>query len=328
MTTRREFIMLVGGAVAWPVVAWAQQTKMPVIGFLSTAIPGPQLIKELAAFHQGLNGAGYVEGRNLTIEYRWASGRNDQLQVLAAELARLQVAVIVTTGGDGAAFAAKSATATIPIVFVTSTDPVKTGLVTSLNRPSGNITGVSRLSIELLPKRLELLLEVVPNAAEIAILVNPANLNAEPFTKVAEAAVRSLGRQVRVLRASTESEIDAVFATLVQLRLGALLIVNDPFFSSQREKLGALTLRNAVPAIYEPREFVAAGGLMSYGASIAEAYRLIGIYTGRVLRGERPADLPVQQQTKVEFVINLKTARSLGATIPLPLLARADEVIE
>lgn len=321
--------MLVGGAAATlPMAARGQQQAMPVIGFLTSAVAGPQSVALLAAFHQGLKEQGYVEGQNVTIEYRWADGRYDRLPSLVAELVKRQVAVIASTGGDTSAHAAKAATTSIPIVFVTSNDPVTSGLVASLNRPGGNITGVYRLSSELLPKGLELLHEVVPNAAEVAFLVNQTNVAVESYIEVVEAAGRTLGRPIRVLKASTDDEIDTAFETLVKLRIGALQIGNDPFFSSRARRLAALTLRHAVPTIYSAPDFVQAGGLMSYGGSLADGYRLVGTYTGRILKGEKSSDLPVQQYTKIELVINLKTARTLGLTIPLPLLGLATEVVE
>jgi putative ABC transport system substrate-binding protein len=329
---RRDFIVSLGAAIAtpalaWPIAARAQQPAMPVIGFLNPTSPAgyPHVI---AAFHQGLRESGYVDGQNVAIEYRWAEGQNKRLPALAADLVRHQVMVIAATGGDTSALAAKAATQTIPIVFNSGGDPVRTGLVASLNRPGGNLTGVSRLGTDLLPKRLELLAEAAPKAGAIAFLLNPTLRDAASREKDVRLAAQSLGRQIHVLNASSDSEVDAAFASLAQLKIGALLIVNDSFFNTRSERLGALSLRHAVPTIYQNREFVAAGGLLSYGASLSDAYRLVGIYTGRVLKGEKPADLPVQQQTKVDFFVNLKTARALGLTIPLPLLALADEVIE
>jgi putative ABC transport system substrate-binding protein len=322
---RREFITLLGAAAAWPFAAGAQQA-MPVIGFLGIRAPGedPQL---LTAFRQGLTQSGYVEGQNLAIEYRWAESQYDRLPALAAELVRRRVAVIVATAIP-AALAAKAATTIIPIVFTGGVDPIEFGLVASLRRPGGNLTGVTSLTVELGPKRLELLHEAVPTATTIALLVNPTNPNAETQARDAQAAARILGLGLPVLRASTERDLDAAFATLAQLRAGGLVIGSDPFFNSRREQLAALTVRHAVPTIYGYREFAAAGGLMMYGSSLTDSYRLVGVYTGRILKGEKPADLPVQQSTKVEFVINLKTAKALGLTFPLTLLGRADEVIE
>ena len=326
---RREFITLIGGmAAAWPLTARAQQPAMPVIGFLSNASPD-LYANRLRPFRQGLKEAGYVEGQNVAIEYRWAEGQNNRLPTLAAELVHRQVTVIVAGGGTPTAVAAKSATATIPIVFAVSSDPVKIGLVASLNRPGGNLTGVTSLNLEVGPKRLELLRELIPTATIIAVLVNPTNPNlAEPFTRVMKAAASTLGLQLHVLQASTDRDFDKVFAALVQLRAGALVISPDVFFTTRVEQLAALSLRHAVPTIYEYRPFVAAGGLMSYGSDETEYYRLVGIYAGKVLKGEKPADLPVVQSTKVELIINLKTAKALGITVPLPLIGRADEVIE
>ena len=328
---RREFIALFGGAAAspvlWPLAAHAQQRSLPVIGFLSSQSPNVYAIR-LRAFHQGLKEAGYVEGQNVAIEYRWAEGHNDRLPVLAAELVHRQVAVL-HAGGTPSAFAAKAATAAIPIVFEVAVDPVKVGLIASLNRPGGNLTGVTNLNVEVGPKKLELLHELVPTATVIALLVNPTSPDiAEPYTQALQAAAPALGLQLHVLRASTERDFDTVFATLVQLRAGALDITPDVFFTARSEQLAALTLRNAVPAIYEYRPFAAAGGLMSYGASQTDNYRLVGIYVGRILRGEKPGDLPVQRSTKVELIINLKTAKAFGLSVPLSLLGRADEVIE
>lgn len=323
---RREFIALLGGVSLAPLTARAQQA-MPVVGFLNTTSPTgyPHVI---AAFHRGLGEVGYVEGQNVKFEYRWAEGQHPRLPALAAELAQRQVAVIAATGGDSSAFAAKRATTTIPIVFNSGGDPVKSGLVASLRRPGGNMTGVSRMGSDILPKRLELLAEVVPKAAVIGFLVNPKMATLEPRITEIQAAARTLGREIEVLKATSDSEIEAVFAGLTQSKVGAVLVVNDSFFNSRSAKIGALSLRHAVPAIFQNREFAAAGGLMSYGASLADAYRLVGIYVGRVLKGEKPADLPVQQQSKVDFFVNLKTARALGLTIPLPVVALADEVIE
>jgi putative ABC transport system substrate-binding protein len=326
---RREFITLLGGAaVTWPIAARAQQPAMPMIGFLSNASPDLYAIR-LRAFRQGLKDAGYVEGQNVAIEYRWAEGQNNRLPVLAAELVHRQVDVIAAAGGTPSAVAAKAATATIPIVFAVAVDPVKIGLVASLNRPGGNLTGITNLNVEVGPKRLELLHELLPTATIIAALVNPTSPSlAEPFTRTLKTAASTLGLQLHILQASTEQDFDGVFAALAQLRAGALVIGPDTFFNARIEQLAALTLRHAVPAIYQYREFATAGGLMSYGTDETEYYHLVGIYAGRILKGEKPADLPVVQSTKVELILNLKTAKALGITVPLPLIGRADEVIE
>jgi putative ABC transport system substrate-binding protein len=326
---RREFITLLGGAAAvWPLTARAQQPAMPVVGFLGSASPDLYAIR-LRAFRQGLKEAGYVEGQNVAFEYRWAEGQNNRLPVLAAELVQRQVAVIAAGGGTASAMAAKAATATIPIVFAVAVDPVNIGLVASLNRPGGNLTGITDLNVEMGPKRLELLRELIPTANIIALLVNPTNpILAESYSRALKAAASTLGLQLHVLQASTEQDFDPVFAALVQLRADALVIMPDNFFNARSEQLAALTLRHAMPAIFEYRPFVAAGGLISYGSNEIEYYRLVGVYTGRVLKGEKPADLPVVQSTKVELIINLKTAKALGITVPMPLSGRADEVIE
>jgi ABC-type uncharacterized transport system substrate-binding protein len=324
---RREFITGLGGAVvAWPLAAWAQQPTMPMIGFLDgrSADHSAHL---MAAFRRGLNETGYVEGRNVAIEYRWAHGQYDQLPTLAADLVRRQ-ATVIATSGNASALAAKTATATIPIVFTTGADPVQAGLVASLNRPGGNVTGVTSLGVELGPKRLELLHELVPAATLIAVLANPANRSAGVQVGDLQAAARTLGRELYILHASSEREIDTAFATLIQLRAGGLVIAPESFLNSRSEQLAALTVRHAVPAIYTYREFAAAGGLMSYGGSITDSYRQVGVCIGRILKGEKPADLPVQQSTKAELIINMKAAKALGLTVPLALLGRADEVIE
>jgi putative tryptophan/tyrosine transport system substrate-binding protein len=320
---RREFIAGLGGAVAWPVVARSQQPLMPVVGFLNGASPGGYA-PYVAAFRQGLKETGYVEGQNVAIEFRWADGQYDRVPAIAAELVRRQVAVIVTNSP----LAVKAATTTIPIVFTTPTDPVNTGLVTSLSRPGGNITGVTNFNVEVAPKRLEFAHELVPAATVFAVLVNPTAYETEIELRNLQDSANILGVRLHVLQASTEGDFDTVFATLVRLRAGALVIANDPFFFSRSEQLGALTLRHRIPAIYQPGRFITAGGLMSYGGSTEDIYRTAGLYTGRVLKGEKPADLPVQQATRVKLVINLKTAKALGLTFPLTLLGRADEVIE
>ena len=324
---RREVITLLGGAAAWPLAARAQQPAMPVVGFVSGA-SSQGYARPLSAFLKGLAETGYVEHHNVSIEYRWAEGQNDRLPALAADLVQRRVAVIVATTTP-ATLAAKAATMTIPIVFEMASDPVRLGLVASLNRPGGNVTGVTQLNVELAPKRLELLHEALPTASVMALLVNPTDpAISEPTTRGLLSAARTLGLELHVLNASTERDFDVVFAKLIQLRAGGLVISSDALFTSQIEQLAALAVRHAVPAIYTWREFAAAGGLMSYGADTADAYRLAGVYTGRILKGEKAAYLPVQQATKVEFFINLKTARALGITFPLSLLGRADEVIE
>jgi ABC-type uncharacterized transport system substrate-binding protein len=323
---RREFITLLGSAAAaWPLVARAQQPAMPVIGFLNSRASGddPHL---LAAFHQGLSENGYAEGRNVAIEYRWAEGDYHRLRALAADLVRRQVAVIAANGP--AALPVRAATTTIPLVFFTGVDPVEAGIVASLARPGGNATGVTILNTELGPKRLQLLYELVPTATSMALLVNPTNPNAGALSNDVLAAARTLGLKLHLLHASAERDFDAVFANSLQLRAGGIVIGADAFFTSRNRQLGALSLRYAVPAIYQYREFALTGGLIGYGSDIVGAYRQVGIYTGRVLKGEKPADLPVQQATKVEMIINLKTAKALGLTVPLSLLGRADEVIE
>jgi len=321
---RREFITLAGGAAAWPLAPRAQQ-PMPVIGFLN-ASSAREYGHVAAAFRQGLSETGYVEGRNVLIEYRWAEDQYDRLPTLAADLVRRQV--IAITANTPAAPSAKAATATIPIVFLTAGDPVRDGLVASLNRPGGNLTGVGILSVELGPKRLELMRELVPTATVIALLLNPTTPTAEFQSKDMQATARTLGMRLHLLHASTERDFDTVFANLPQLGAGGLVIAADAFFVSRSEQLGALALRHGIPAIYQFRAFAAAGGVMSYGSNLADAYRLAGVYMGRILNGEKPADLPVQQSTKVELILNLKAAKALGLTIPLSLLGRADEVIE
>jgi putative tryptophan/tyrosine transport system substrate-binding protein len=325
---RREVIALLGGAAAaWPLAARAQQPVMPVVGFLHVASAAP-FVHLLAAFRQGLKETGFIEGQNVEIEFRWAEGQTGRLRELAADLVRRQVAVMVTGGGEAAAFAAKAETTTIPIVFNAALDPIKTGLVASLGRPGGNTTGVNIFTSELAAKRLGLLQDLVPGASVIGHLVNPDFPSAEANAREVEAAARMIGRSILLLRASSEHDIDAAFETVLHRRAGALLVAPDPFFNSRRNQIVALAARQAIPAIYEQREFAAAGGLMSYGTTLAEGYRQQGIYAGRILRGERSADLPVVQLTKFELVINLKTAQALGLAIPPGVLAIADEVIE
>jgi putative tryptophan/tyrosine transport system substrate-binding protein len=325
---RREFITFLGGAAGWPLAARAQQPAMAVVGYLGSE-SADLSAGRLGAFRQGLTEAGYVEGKNVTLEYRWAEGQNDRLPALAGDLVRRQVTVIVTIGSPPAALAAKAASTTIPIVFQVGSDPVEVGLVASLAKPGGNLTGVTNLNVELGPKRLQLLHELMPTATVVGLLINPTSPKlAESSTKDLQAAARTLGLQLRVLQASTERDFDTVFATLRQLQTQALVIGPDAFFIGRSEQLGLLTVRHAVPAITLYREFAAAGGLMSYGGSAKDADRRAGIYAARVLKGESPGDLPVQQTTKVELVINLNTAKALGLTVPISLLGRADEVIE
>jgi putative ABC transport system substrate-binding protein len=325
---RREFIAGLGSAAAWPLSARAQQSAIPVIGLLSSASPGP-FASRLRAFHQGLQEAGYVEGQNVTIEFRWAEDQYDRLPALAADLVRSEVAVIVAAGGPVTALAAKGATATIPIVFVSGDDPVRYGLVASLNRPGGNVTGAVFFSAGLAAKRLELLRHLVPGTSVVGYLVNPRNAaEAEGEIKEAQAAAGALGLTLQVLRASNVEEIEAVFRSLRELHVGALAVASDPFLFGSRDRLIALADRDRMPVVGYVREFAVAGGLASYGTSLADALRQVGIYTGRILKGEKPADLPVVQSTKFELVLNLKTARALGLTIPSGVLAIADEVIE
>jgi putative tryptophan/tyrosine transport system substrate-binding protein len=324
---RREFITLLGGAAAaWPLVARAQQAAMPVVGFLDGGSLGTSA-HIVAAFRKGLSETGYLEGRNVVVEYHWAEGNYDRLSVLAPDLARRQVAVIVAMGAP-VAVAAKAATATIPIVFGSGVDPVQAGLVASLSRPGRNVTGVTSMNAEIEAKRLGLLLELLPKATRLAVLINPNNPIAEATVKDAQASAAAIGRQLEILAASTNREIDAAFASLVQKRADALLIGPDVFFTNRRVQLATLTVRHGIPAVYAFREFAEAGGLMSYGTSNAERDRQVGVYTGRILKGEKPADLPVLQPTKFELVINLQTATTLGLEVPPQLLARADEVIE
>src|SRR6516162_7149434 len=324
---RRQFITLLGGAAAWPLVARGQQAAMPVVGFLNSASPDGY-VPMVAAFRQGLKEAGYVDGQTATIEYLWAENHYDRLPALAAELVQQKVTVIAATTTP-AALAAKAATSTVPIVFTTGGDPIKLGLVASLSRPGGNVTGSTQLSVEVGPKRLELARELFPGATTFALLVNPTNPLAATVSKDLQAVADTLGVRLHVLHASTEADFEAAFATAAQLRAAALVISTpDPLFGSHAAQLGALALRHRVPAIYFQREFAAAGGLMSYGGSITETYRLAGLYAGRILKGEKPADLPVVQSAKVELILNLKTTRALGIRVPLPLSGRADEVIE
>jgi putative ABC transport system substrate-binding protein len=323
---RREFLLLLGGIMTTAHTLRAHQKAMPVIGVLNSGSPGP-FAPYVAAFQQGLSGTGYTEGQNVAIEFRWAEGRYDLLPALAADLAARKVEVIVA-GGAPAVKGAKDATSTIPIVFNIGLDPVAGGLVASLARPGGNLTGVAIMTTELMSKRLDLLSELVPQAQVIALLVNSGNPNAERIVGEVQEAAQAKGRQLNILKAGTEAEIDAAFATLLQLHAGALVVAADPFFNSRREQLAALALRHAVPAIYEWREFADAGGLVSYGTSLTGMWRLVGIYTGKILKGAKPADLPVQQPTTFELVVNLNTAKALGLTVPPSILARADEVIE
>jgi putative tryptophan/tyrosine transport system substrate-binding protein len=325
---RREFIGLIGGISAiWPLAARAQQPALPVIGLLGSASPD-LWADRLRPFRHGLSETGYVEGNNVVIEYRWAEGQNDRLPALAANLVRHKVTVIAVLGNTPSTLAAKAATSTIPIVFVVGVDPVEAGLVASLNRPGGNLTGVTTLDVEVGAKRLELLHELVPSVTVVALLVNPTSPKlAESTTKDLQEAARTLGLQLHVLHASTERDFDTVFAALVRLGAGALVIGTDAFFDSRREQLAALAVRYAVPTIYAGG-FALAGGLMSYGGSYTDAFHQVGVYTGRILKGEKPAELPVARSTKVELFINLKTAKALGLTVPLSLLGRADEVIE
>jgi putative tryptophan/tyrosine transport system substrate-binding protein len=324
---RREFIMLLGGAAAWPHAARAQQPAIPVVGFLN--IESPEGYRAMAAaFRRGLAEFGYVEGQNVAIEYRWAEGRGERLPALAADLVRRQVTVIAATTTP-AALAAKAATTAIPIVFEIGGDPVALGLVASLNRPGGNLTGVTQLTTGLVPKQLEVLHEMLPTAQVMALLVDPTqSATTEVETREAISAARTLGLELHILNASAETDFDGIFAKLIELRAGGLVISAAALFSGRSEQLGELMARRGVPAVYKQREFAAAGGLMSYGTNLVDAYRLAGVYTGRVLKGAKPADLPVQQAIKVELYINLKTAKALGLTVPLPLSGRADEVFE
>ncbi|MFL5029066.1 MAG: ABC transporter substrate-binding protein [Xanthobacteraceae bacterium] len=324
---RREFILALGGAAAWPLPLSAQQPAMPVVGFLNTASPAP-FNHLVAAFRSGLEEAGFVEGRNVALEFRWADGRYERLPALAAELVQRSVAVLATSGGDPALLAARAATTTIPIVFLIGSDPVELGYVASFNKPGGNLTGVHQLTAMLGAKRLGLLREVAPRAALMGVLINPSFPPAAAMLKDAEKAAASLGIRVLALNATTESEFEPAFSTLAREQASALLIGADPFFNSRRDLLVALAARYRVPTIYEFREFALAGGLMSYGTSLSDSYRQAGNYAGRLLKGARPAELPIVQSSKFELVVNLKTAKALGLEVPPGLLTAADEVIE
>jgi putative ABC transport system substrate-binding protein len=326
---RRQFISALGGAAfAWPLTASAQQPALPIVGFLGSA-SADEYAMRLRAFREGLKEGGYIEGQNVVIEYRWAEGQNSRLPALAAELVHRQVAEIIAAGGTPSAVAAKAATTSIPIVFAVAVDPVNVGLVASLNRPGGNMTGVTNLNVEIGPKRLELLRELLPRATIVGVLVNPTSPSlSEPFLRSVQAAAGALGMQLHVLNASTDSDFGEVFSTLVQVRADALVIGPDTFFNTRTEQLASLSLRHMLPAIFQYRAFAAAGGLISYGTDETEYYHLVGSYAGRILKGENPGDLPVMQSTKVELILNLVTAKSLGITVPLSLLGRADEVIE
>jgi putative ABC transport system substrate-binding protein len=326
---RRDFITLLGGAAAgWPLAARAQQPAIPVVGYLDAGSPTGSA-HFVAAFREGLSKSGHFEGKNITVEYRWADGHNDRLRELAADLVRRRVTVIATPGSTAAALAAKTMTTTIPIIFTTGADPIAAGLVPTMNRPGGNVTGVATLNLEVGPKRLELLHELIPSARIIALLVNPTNpVLTEPLSRDAQTAARALGLKLHVLHARDEGEIGAAFLALGGLQAGGLVIGSDQFFNSRSAQIAALALQHSVPTVYQYREFTAAGGLASYGASLTEAFQLAGIYTGRILNGEKPSDLPIQQSTKLELILNLKTARALRLTVPPTLLASADEVIE
>jgi putative ABC transport system substrate-binding protein len=323
---RRQFITLLGGAAYWPLAARAQQASMPVVGFLGTTTPEDYATR-VAAFRGGLKEVGYIEGQNVAIEYRWPEGRYDRLPTLAADLVQRQVAVIVA-GGPPAAHAAKAATSTISIVFTSGDDPVGAGLVSSVNRPGANITGVHLFLTELNAKKLGLMRDLLPHVKAMAVLLNPTSQNANPQSKELQTAARALGLQIDIFNASSESEIEAAFATLVQQQLGALIVGNDPFFVSRREQIVALAASHSVPVVYDLREYADAGGLMTYGTNLKNAYRQAGVYVGRILNGEKPADLPVLRSTNFEFIINLKAAKALGLTFPPGLLAIADDVIE
>jgi len=327
MMRRREVITLLGGAAAWPLAARAQQRSLPLIGYLGAESP-TAFASRLRAFRQGLGEAGYVEGRNVSIEFRWAEGEHSKLPSLAADLVARQVAVIVAPGGPPAALAARSATTSIPIVFEMGADPVALGLVASLSRPGGNLTGVASLNVELSPKRLEILHELIPAATVAAVLVNPTSPTTAGQLRNLEAAGRALGLQLRILHAGNERDFDGVFARLPGLKANGLVFASDTFFATHSEQLAALTTRHGVPAIHQSRDFPIAGGLMSYGGSFMDSHRRAGVYAGRIIKGDKPADLPVEQVTKVELVINLKAATALNLTFPISLSGRADEVIE
>jgi putative ABC transport system substrate-binding protein len=325
---RRDFIRLLGGvAAAWPLAVRAQQRPMPVIGFLHSASPGP-FARAVDAFRQGLSETGYVEGQNVAIEYRWAEGQYDRLPALAADLAGRQVSVIVAVAGNAPALAAKAATTSIPIVFVSGGDPVSAGLVASLNRPGGNVTGVSWIATALVPKQLELLRRSVGNAALIGALVNPSYPDRDLQLRELQKGADAIGQEIKIVQAATAHDIDTAFVSLVQMSANALIVANDPFFVNRRDQIVALAAKHRMPAMYFSREFATGGGLLSYGASLVEATRQGGIYAGKILRGEKAADLPVMQSTKFEFVVNLKTAKVLSIEIPPTVLALADEVIE
>jgi putative ABC transport system substrate-binding protein len=325
---RREFItLLCGAAAAWPLAARAQQSALPVVGFLSSRSPG-ESSEVVAAFRRGLRDSGFIEGQNLLIAFRWADGRYDRLPALAAELVQLRVAAMFAAGGPPAAFAAKAATQAIPVVFSAVNDPVRLGLVASLNRPGGNLTGTNSFTVELAAKGIQLLKELVPATTLVAYLVNPSNPSVENYVKEAATAASALGIAVRVLNASTEPELDDAFASLAKLGAGGLVVPGEPFFDSQRDKIVALAAGHAIAAVYTFREYAVAGGLMSYGPSLPDAYRQGGTYVGRILKGEKPADLPVMQPSKFELVLNLKTAKALGLEVPWQIQQLADEVIE